>query len=1009
MVHLLVRFDGAEEKFSFSQDVITLGRVASNTIQVKDIKASRNHCEIRRTDAGWKLVDLESSNGTTVNGTKVNAHALVAGDVISIGAFELVFEPEQAAAVKIPARKHDEPIEKTVVDTTPVKPAHHVRVGHEAAAVPTEAETNRRLTSLFVKAGVAAAVLIAGVIALNQMRGEWARRDGQEATFNSAVKLADSGELRDAVSKLESFLGSKPDADLAKRATAKLDELKGVIAKRETEAAKMHEKGIAELLARQQAAGATARFETARTLVEAYLTGHDFSAAVDEAKRFLIDSPEGDMHDRMAALLKTALAQASDAWELLEAESNALVKSEKYAEAMALLADAQGRFAGTRYAYEVASKVRGIGRLSGLNAAYASGAPEMSAQAQESMMAVNDLVKARQFEAALKAYDKVVGALAEKDRGAFAARREDIAREAGIFRRLLAAINSGEMKDYAIDLGGSVTGHLAQASDQGVSIEFKDQTGKGGTTGRRWVQVPGPEMLAYFRQLKLDEMELLGLAAFCYDNRMPQDGADIIHEVIKGQGGMQAPAYQLIARVRAMGVPSDGFVYFERGWYTHTEYLYAKLDHKAKKGSELAGKIDAKQADQGYAIYKELVGDASLEAEFKAKATGYFVTALKEKRQGIMKGLQNSQNIANFKALQDLKRELNKRRAAALAIIYDKTIYPDENHGIEGQPKVDDAVALVRELWDKPLAVVARLDDGVRVLVEAGEKTNAWLKEMGESGDDAAMEEYELLLGHVNETLNLKNVCLDKTEQKLRDYNKRVAAYNKGGAETQMVGVEIECAKITNEYREMMGRAYLELDDMLGKCAKKHSQEMVDLAYFAHESPTARLRTPSDRAKAEGYMGGCGENIAMGYGDARAAFMGWYNSSGHHRNMLSDAWNHIGLGCVGGTMWTENLGRGTSHLGSKADDGKASTGGPAPKNPVRAGVDGLPKRGDAPDKGAGSKPPGGDKTGGADAKPESPYKQPEGKCTGTTPYDGGLGNQDGDGKKPAGDAGGEKK
>jgi hypothetical protein len=41
--------------------------------------------------------------------------------------------------------------------------------------------------------------------------------------------------------------------------------------------------------------------------------------------------------------------------------------------------------------------------------------------------------------------------------------------------------------------------------------------------------------------------------------------------------------------------------------------------------------------------------------------------------------------------------------------------------------------------------------------------------------------------------------------------------------------------------------------------------------------------------------------------------------------------------------------------------------------------------------------------------PESPYKQPEGKCTGTTPYDGGLGNQDGDGKKPAGDAGGEKK
>ncbi len=1010
MVHLLVRFEGAEEKFSFSQDVISLGRVASNTIQVKDIKASRNHCEIRRTDAGWKLVDLESSNGTTVNGTKVNAHALVAGDVISIGAFELVFEPEQAAAVKIPAKKHDEPIEKTVVDTTPAKPAHHVRTTHDAPAVAASpAEASRRMTSLFVKSGIAAAVLIAGVISLNHMRGEWARRDGQEATFNDALRVADGGDLPAAVEKLQNFLGSKPDADLAKRASAKVDELKGVIAKKETEAARMHEKGIAELLARQQAAGAAARFDTARTLVEAFLASHDFAAAVDEAKRFLIDSPEGDMHDRMAALLKTALGQASDAWELLEAEANSLVKSEKYAEAMALLADAQDRFAGTRYAYDVASKVRGIGRLSGLNAAYASGAPEMSAQAQESMLAVNDLVKARQFDAALKAYDRVVGALAEKDRAAFAARREDIAREAGIFRKLLAAINTGAMKDHAIDLGGNVTGYLAQASDQGVSIEFKDQTGKGGTTGRRWVQVPGPEMLSYFRLLKLDEMEMLGLAAFCYDNRMPQDGADVINEVIKGQGSMQGPAYQLIARVRAMGVPSDGFVYFERGWYTHTEYLYAKLDHKAKKGAELIGKIDAKQADQGYAVYKELAGDASLEAEFKAKATGYFVASLQEKRQGIMKGLSNSQNIANFKALQDLKRELNKRRAAALAIIYDKTIYPDENHGIEGQPKVDDAVALVRELWDKPLAVVARLDDGVRVLVEAGEKTNAWLKEMGESGDEAAMEEYELLLGHVNETLNLKNVCLDKTEQKLRDYNKKVFAYNKTGGDTQMAGVELECAKITNEYREMMGRACLEVDDMLGKCAKKHSQEMVDLAYFAHESPTARMRTPMDRAKIEGYTGPVGENIATGYGDARAAFTGWYNSSGHHRNMLSDGWNHIGLGCVGGTMWTENLGRSTSHLGGKADDGKAASGGVTPKNPVRAGVDGLPKRGDGP--GAGNKPAGaGDKTGATDGKkPESPYKQPEGKCTGTTPYDGGVGNQDGDGKKPAGDAGGEKK
>ncbi|MCC6739697.1 MAG: FHA domain-containing protein [Planctomycetia bacterium] len=1001
MVHLLVRFEGAEEKFSFSQDVITLGRVSSNTIQVKDIKASRNHCEIRRTESGWKLVDLESSNGTSVNGTKVNAHVLVPGDLISIGAFELVFEPEQSAALKVPARPASEPVEKTVVDTTPARPAPAAKPVPAAAASAEQ----RRLTGLFVKSGIAAAVLIAGIISLNQMRGEWARRGGQEAQYNAAIKAAEAGDLADAVAKLDAFLSTKPDADLLKRATAKAEELRGIIVRRETEAARRHEQGIAELLARQQAADAAARFESAKAQVEAFLARNDFSAAVDEAKRFLSDAPEGAKRDRMSALLKSALTQASEAWEDVEAEANALVKAEKYAEALALLADARDRFEGTRFAYDIAAKVRGVGRLSGLNAAYASGAPEMSAQAQESMMAVNDMVRARQFEAALKAYDKVVAAMPEKDRAAFASRREDIAREAGIFRKLLAAINSGEFKDYAIDLGGNVTGRLSQASSEGMSIEFKDVTGKGGTTGRRWVQVPGPEMLTYFRQLRLDMNEMLGLAAFCYDNRMPLDGADVIQEIVRAQESMKTAAYELIARVRAMGVPSDGFVYFERGWYTQTEFLYAKLDHKAKKGAELIGKIDSKQADQGYAVYKALKDDSTLTAEFMQKATGYFVTSLQEKRQGIMKGLQNSQNIANFKALQELKKELNKRRAEALRIIYDKTIYPDENHGIEGQPKVDDAVAKVRELWDKPLAVVARLDDGVRVLVEAGEKTNAWLKEMGEAGDDAAMEEYELLLGHVNETLNLKNVCLDKTEQDIRDYNKKVFAYNKTGGDTQMVGVELECAKITNEYREMMGRKCLEVDDMLGKAAKKHSQEMVDLAYFAHESPTARLRTPMDRAKIEGYTGPVGENIATGYGDARAAFTGWYNSSGHHRNMLSDGWNHIGLGCVGGTMWTENLGRGPSHLNGKTDGSKMDNGRPVPgsakaKSPVRAGVDGLPERSDALNKGASKAPAGDGKAGATDAKKgDSPYKQPEGKCTGTTPYDGGVGNQDGDGKK----------
>ncbi|MBI2923744.1 MAG: FHA domain-containing protein [Planctomycetes bacterium] len=976
MVNLLVRFEGVEEKFHFLDDVVTLGRVSTNTIQVKDAKASRNHCELRRAGDSWKLVDLESSNGTAVNGNKVNTYLLKPGDIVSIGQFQVVFEPELATGPKLPAKKVEAEIEKTVVDTSEPKKGAAPEAPAMAATV---AASRKNLVALGTKAAIAAAVLIGVLVLVNKVRSAGAAEKEQRDRLASALQKSQNGDLEDALAALETLIVSNPDPAIQKKAQSERASVQERIAARDAARAGKRDAAIAELLARQQSASASTRFENSSAQVLAYLANGDFASAVDESKRFMMEFPEGEWHSKMAGSLKQTLARASTAWEELQDRANALTQSEKYAEATVLLAEAQDRFSGTRFTYEIRTKIAAINRLSGVSAAYASGVVEISAQAQESMLAVGDLVKARQYEAALKAFDRMLSGVPEKDRGSLAARRADIEKQRGIFAKLVGTINSGGLKDYAIDLGGGVRGWLSQASDLGVTIEFKDQTGKGGTTGRKWFQVPGAEMLAYFRQLQLDENERLGLASFCYDNRLPLEAADILSEIAKSQG-MQGDVFALIARVRGMGVPSDGFVYFERGWFTRTEYTYAKLDYKAKKGAALIAKIEPKPTAEGYAVYREMIDDAELTPEFKATVKGYYVAALKQKRTGIMKGLQNSQSIANYRALQDLKKELNRKRAEALRIIYDKEIYPDENHGVQGQPKVDDAVALVREMWDKPLKVVARLDVGIQVLVEAGQQTNAWLQEMGEEASEEELAEYELLLSNINDSLNLKNICLDSNEKSIREYNKLVWKYNED-AGTQMVGVEVECARITNEYREMMGRRILELDDLLGKCAKKHSQEMVDLNYFAHESPTESLRTPGDRAKAEGYTGPCGENIATGYGSALAAFTGWYNSSGHHRNMLSDMWNHIGLGCVGGAMWTENLGKGTSHVGGRDDVKKKESGGSR-----RGGIGGGEEPKPEKKPGDTGKKPEEKKDEVAGKTPESPYKKPDGKCTGEAPY-----------------------
>ncbi|MBK8098422.1 MAG: HEAT repeat domain-containing protein [Planctomycetes bacterium] len=107
-----------------------------------------------------------------------------------------------------------------------------------------------------------------------------------------------------------------------------------------------------------------------------------------------------------------------------------------------------------------------------------------------------------------------------------------------------------------------------------------------------------------------------------------------------------------------------------------------------------------------------------------------------------------------------------------------------------------------------------------------------------------------------------------------------------------------------NRYRRALGLRPFELEERCNVSARKHSQEMVDLAYFGHISPVARNKTPTDRLRLEGYGGGVGENCYAGSAGGEDAFEAWYHSPGHHRNLISGG-PHLGIGCARGTgMWT---------------------------------------------------------------------------------------------------------
>lgn len=70
---------------------ITIGREEGNSIQLNDERISRFHCKIQEDNDHLVLTDLESTNGTRVNGQDCQLRILRFGDIIAVGRSLLLF------------------------------------------------------------------------------------------------------------------------------------------------------------------------------------------------------------------------------------------------------------------------------------------------------------------------------------------------------------------------------------------------------------------------------------------------------------------------------------------------------------------------------------------------------------------------------------------------------------------------------------------------------------------------------------------------------------------------------------------------------------------------------------------------------------------------------------------------------------------------------------------------------------------------------------------------------
>jgi pSer/pThr/pTyr-binding forkhead associated (FHA) protein len=80
------------EKFLIKRDVLTIGRSSDSDILLDDITVSRQHALIEKIPDGFLIKDLESLNGTYLNGEIINEAVLLKkGDKIQIGKYIFLF------------------------------------------------------------------------------------------------------------------------------------------------------------------------------------------------------------------------------------------------------------------------------------------------------------------------------------------------------------------------------------------------------------------------------------------------------------------------------------------------------------------------------------------------------------------------------------------------------------------------------------------------------------------------------------------------------------------------------------------------------------------------------------------------------------------------------------------------------------------------------------------------------------------------------------------------------
>jgi len=147
------------QRFEVRVPLVHVGRGAHNDIVIDDDSVSDTHAKLQRREDGWFLVDLGSTNGTYVGGSRLTSERRLDGAPdVRFGGVKLTFRP---ADTPTPAAKSTRAIATMPIDRTKL-PKREPKAAAPARSAPAEAPAARRGMSPWIWI----AILVAAVVVI---------------------------------------------------------------------------------------------------------------------------------------------------------------------------------------------------------------------------------------------------------------------------------------------------------------------------------------------------------------------------------------------------------------------------------------------------------------------------------------------------------------------------------------------------------------------------------------------------------------------------------------------------------------------------------------------------------------------------------------------------------------------------------------------------------------------------------------------------------------------------